>query len=96
MITVIARWTIEPSNLTKVLEHLPELVKGSRAEPGCLAYTPYIEQSDPNSILIFEQYKSTEAIEAHRTSEHFQKIAVAFIVPLLATRTMQVLQDVNP
>ena len=96
MITIIARWTIDPSNMETVMEQLPRLVEGSRSEPGCLAYTPYIEHGAPNSILIFEQYKSMEAIEAHRASEHFQKIAVAQIVPLLKTRATQVLQDVNP
>lgn len=95
MITIIARWTVEPSNVQKVMENLPHLVNGSRSEPGCVAYTPYIESSNPNSVLIFEQYQDNEAVEAHRKSEHFQKYAVGVIVPLLATRALQVLQDVS-
>ena len=95
MITVIARWTVESSNMAKVLELLSSLVKSSRAEPGCLVYIPYVEQSNPNSILMYEQYKSPEAVEAHRSTEHFQKIALAQIIPLLATRAIEVLQAVN-
>ena len=95
MITIVARWTVEPGNMKKVMENLSLLVQGSRSEPGCLAYTPYVENANPYSVLIFEQYQDHEAVEAHRKSEHFQKYAVGIIVPLLATRALQVLQDIS-
>jgi quinol monooxygenase YgiN len=57
-------------------DDLRALVKGmvapSRAEPGNLRYDLWIDQADPDRIVIDELYVDQAAIAAHRASPHFR------------------------
>ncbi len=43
----------------------------SRAEPGCLEYRFAIDIDDPLVVRIFEQWESSQALEAHFATAHF-------------------------
>ncbi len=47
------------------------MVERTRAEPGCERYDLY-EQGDAGGTLhLFERYRSQEALEAHRATDHY-------------------------
>lgn len=92
MVTVIARWTVDSKNANKVFELAQELVAKSQQEPGNLAYDLYVKKDSPNEVLIFENYKTMEDFEFHKTTEHFQKIAVEQIIPLVESRELLVFE----
>jgi quinol monooxygenase YgiN len=52
--------------------HMEAVVKASRQEPGCLAYTYGFDLLEPDIIRVFEIYKDDAALKAHAESEHFK------------------------
>jgi quinol monooxygenase YgiN len=83
---VIAKWRVKASSLPRILERLPELAAKTREEKGNVSYVIYQSESDPNELILHEQYVDAEAADAHRQSEHYQKIVVGEIVPHLEGR----------
>jgi quinol monooxygenase YgiN len=45
----------------------------TRKEPGCLMYTFYADQTDPNLFFIFEEWDSEEALQKHFQTEHMKQ-----------------------
>ena len=68
----------------------------TRAEPGCRDFVALRGTEDPDSFVLYERYASADAFKAHQASPHFEGIAVAQIRPLLAERTLQFCQVVEP
>jgi quinol monooxygenase YgiN len=80
---LIVRMKAQQGNEERALEVLSELADASRAEPGCEAYEPCQSVEDPLSFAIYERYRDQDAQEEHTQSEHFQRLAVGQLFPLL-------------
>jgi quinol monooxygenase YgiN len=76
MVSFVVRFSFAPQDRAEVAEALRLLTAESRREPGCLSYIPHHVEGDPDTIVIYEQYRDENALEAHRKSEHFRKYAV--------------------
>ena len=87
------KWQIQPGQEEVVRQALTQLVKHSRTEPGCLYYQPHVSSAQPDLVYTYEVYANPAAAAAHRETEHFQKIALGTIVPLLLSREVV---DVRP
>ena len=85
-IHVFAKWQIKQGELITVLNLLPEVVEKSKSEEGNLFYEILQDNSDVNTLILFEGYKDEDALAEHRNSEHFQTIVIGKIVPLLKNR----------
>jgi autoinducer 2-degrading protein len=85
-IHVFAKWQVKQGELITVLSLLPEVVKKSKAEEGNLFYEILQDNSDADTLILFEGYKDGAALAEHRNSEHFQTIVIGKIVPLLKDR----------
>jgi quinol monooxygenase YgiN len=48
------------------------VVKASRQEPGCLAFTFAFDLLELDLIRVFEVYRDDEALKAHGASDHFK------------------------
>lgn len=90
MMIIVARWTVKIESVARVLDLMKEMIAATRKESGNLRYDLFQNPSSPQMILIYEEYKDAEAIEAHRMSEHFQNIVVKQILPHLEERSVQV------
>jgi quinol monooxygenase YgiN len=88
---VIARYVIAAGNEDKVLELLPKLAAASRTEPGNLSYDVYRQIDDGRSVVILERYVSRDAFAEHRETPHFKDYALGQIIPLLESRTVELL-----
>ncbi len=91
-VTVVARWQVLPGRVDEVLALVEGLRQQSLAEPGCVGYEAFRSMVRPDEILLLERYGSSAAIEAHRASAHFQDLVLGQIVPLLASRQVELLQ----
>jgi quinol monooxygenase YgiN len=85
-IVLQATWTLKPGSEAAVLGALETLASESRAEPGCRLYQPYHDPDTPGVIHIFEIYDDEEALAAHGSSEHFKRLVVDEVIPLLENR----------
>ncbi|RVM19180.1 antibiotic biosynthesis monooxygenase [Sinorhizobium meliloti] len=57
--------------------------EGTRQEPGNLRFDVLRNPDDDHSFVIYEVFKSPEALDAHRKTEHYQE-CVRRIDPILA------------
>ncbi|QRP43450.1 putative quinol monooxygenase [Amycolatopsis sp. FDAARGOS 1241] len=91
---VIARYTVSAGQEDAVAALVPELAKAARTEPGNVSFDVYRSFDDPRSLVLLERYVSREAFAEHRETEHFKRLVLEGIVPLLDERTVE-LYDVT-
>jgi quinol monooxygenase YgiN len=72
-----------------VAETLRVLATASRQEPGCIHYIPHHVEDDPDTVLIYEQYRDAKALAAHRESEHFKRHAVGGLYQKMRERSVE-------
>ncbi len=89
MVSFIVRLKFAPEDRAEVAETLRLLAEASRREPGCVSYVPHHLEGDPDTVLIYEQYRDAQAQAAHRESEHFKKYAVGGILQMMRERSVE-------
>lgn len=89
MVTFTVRMRFAGEDREQLIEILKNLALASRQEPGCVTYIPHFIEDDPDTILIYEQYRDKAAFEAHRASLHFQKYAIAGLYQLMKERASE-------
>jgi quinol monooxygenase YgiN len=75
MLILAVHVTIKDGHEDEVLESFRKLEEETRREPGCIFYVVQRSREDPSRFLVYEQYKDSAALEAHRSSAHFKKYA---------------------
>lgn len=73
----------EEQHWEEIRRVLAELTEHSRREPGCLTYLTQQSKENPRRFYIFERYRDQTALEAHRASEHFQRLAAGRLYQLI-------------
>jgi len=81
-----AKWTAKAGEDDRIAELLQELAVHSRKEPGCRFYQPCRDPENPQAFLIFEIYDDEAALDAHASSDHFQRLAAGEAFALLESR----------
>lgn len=94
MISFTVRMKFQQEDRAQVRSILQNLGAASRQEPGCANYVAHYVESDPDVIVIYEQYVDAEALEAHRSSPHFDEWATNGLYRLLRERTMETLVEI--
>ena len=94
MVSLLVRFKFATEDRSYVADMLRVLTAETRKEPGCVSYAPHPLQEDPDTVLIYEQYRNEEALAAHRESPHFKKYAVAGLYQKMRERNLQNLIDI--
>ncbi|MGD0912077.1 MAG: putative quinol monooxygenase [Terracidiphilus sp.] len=94
MVSLLVRFKFATEDRSDVADMLRVLTAETRKEPGCVSYAPHPLQEDPDTVLIYEQYRNEEALAAHRESPHFKKYAVAGLYQKMRERNLQNLIDI--
>ncbi|HAM25520.1 MAG TPA: antibiotic biosynthesis monooxygenase [Microbacteriaceae bacterium] len=89
MFLVLAHYAIAEGNETVVRDLVNELEVQSRKEPGCLAFDAYLKLGSNRSLVLIERYRSEADFAAHRETEHFARLVLGRIVPLLESRSVE-------
>ncbi len=89
MITFTVRMKFKSEDRDEIHEALRALTEASRKEPGCATYIPHAVESNPDMVVIYEQYQDGAALEAHRASAHFKKYAVGCLYQRMLERDME-------
>jgi len=92
MVSFTVRMSFRPENREEISTILRELTDASRAEPGCISYIPHRVESDPDTIVIYEQYQDQAALDAHRHSPHFALYAVGGLYQRMLVRSVEMLE----
>jgi quinol monooxygenase YgiN len=89
MISFAVRLKFAPEDRDDVVETLRQLATASRQEPGCVSYIPHHIEGDPDTVLIYEQYKDAQALAAHQESIHFKQYAVGGLYQKMRERSRE-------
>ena len=68
-------------------------MSASRHEPGCISYVPHRVESDPDTIVIYEQYSDMAALDAHRATPHFALYAIGGLYQRMLVRSVEMLES---
>ena len=85
-IHVFAKWKVRPGQLDTVLLILKELKAKSIQEKGNLFYQVHQDNSDPNTLILFEGYSDDSALTLHRDSGYYKQAVAESVPTLLADR----------
>ena len=91
MISFTVRMTFRSDDRVEIHQILRELTRLSRQEEGCVSYIPHILDGDPDTIVIYEQYRDEAAAELHRATPHFAKYAVGGLYQRMLERNVETL-----
>ncbi|MEU7138740.1 putative quinol monooxygenase [Nocardia sp. NPDC046473] len=89
-LVIVARVSATPPDADELERRLRLLSDASKTEPGCLEYEVFRSSENPERFVSIERYADADAFAAHRATEHFHSIGVAQVIPMLATRDIQV------
>ena len=95
MISFTVRMKFKPEDREQIQEALRPLTAASRLEPGCVSYIPHTLEDDPDTVLIYEQYRDQAAREAHAASDHFKKYVVGCLYQRMLERKTEILVAVS-
>ena len=94
MVSFTVRMQFPKDDRDRVTEILRNLALASRREPGCVTYEPHHIDGDPETVLIYEQYRDQAAVDAHRASPHFEQYAVGGLYQLMKERATETLEAI--
>ena len=89
MVSFLVRLKFASEDRAEMAQMVIDLAAESRKEPGCVTYVPHHVQDDPDTILIYEQYRDSQALDAHRASAHFKKYAVGGLYQKMKERQIE-------
>ena len=89
---LIVKWKIRESETSRILKMLPELAEKTKNEKGNISYAIYQSESNPNELILHEHYTDQNAVEEHKSSEHYQRIVLNEIIPHLEIREVVVVK----
>ena len=79
MVVISAVLKVKAGKEETLVEEMKALAKAVKEnEPDTLDYVLHRSQKDPLTFMIYEKYKSGQAVQAHMTSAHFQAAAKKF------------------
>ncbi|WP_343692869.1 putative quinol monooxygenase [Chitinophaga sp.] len=71
---IVARVTVTPGTRKEVLAAILKCAELSRAEEGNIYYDVTEHVTNPDVIVILEEWKSQAAIDFHNTTPHFKEL----------------------
>jgi quinol monooxygenase YgiN len=89
MVSFTVRFRFAPEDHQQLTDILRALTLASRQEPGCVSYIPHFVEGDPDTVVIYEQYRDATALEAHRASPHFKQYAIGGLYQLMKERVSE-------
>ncbi|XOV87451.1 MAG: putative quinol monooxygenase [Pseudomonadota bacterium] len=73
MIIVHGTFPVKPEFRDEALDLMRRMAVASRSETGCISYEFYIGLSDPNKLLLFQEWDSVESLQGHFDTDHMEE-----------------------
>mgnify|MGYP001290083711 CR=1 FL=1 len=72
MIIIHGSFPIKSEGREEALKKMQDMARFSRQESGCITYEFYVGLSNPNLVLLFQEWGSVEALESHWETDHMK------------------------
>jgi quinol monooxygenase YgiN len=89
MLSFTVRMKFNEADRERIAEILLPLTLASRQEPGCVSYIPHFVESEPATVVIYEQYTDEAALDHHRSTPHFHQYAVGGLYQAMLERQVE-------
>ena len=89
MISFTVRMTFRSDDRDEIAQILRELTRLTRQEEGCITYIPHVVDGNPDTVVIYEQYRDEAAAEYHRATPHFARYAVGGLYQRMLERNVE-------
>ena len=86
MIVSAIQFTFAAKDADRAESLLREIRDASVKEPGVARFDVARGSDDPNVFVLWEMYRDQDAIDAHKSSEHFKRLVLNGIRPLATQR----------
>ena len=73
MIIVHGTFPVNPEHRDQALELMRKMSMATSAEPGCISYEFFIGLSDPDTMLLYQEWDSVEALQDHFETRHMEE-----------------------
>lgn len=73
MIIVHGTIPVLPDCRERALELARRMIEATRAEAGCISYDFYVGLSDPNTLMLFQEWENMEALMGHFQTDHMEE-----------------------
>lgn len=73
MIIVQGYIPIRPERRDEALSMARRMSQTTRSEPGCISYEFFIGLSDPNTLMLFQEWENMEVLLAHFQTDHMDE-----------------------
>jgi quinol monooxygenase YgiN len=70
MLVIAGSISIDPEKRDGAIEAATHMMQETRKEPGCISYTFSADLADPGRFLVFEEWESQDALDAHFKAPH--------------------------
>ena len=93
MIIVHGTFPVKVDVRDDALELMRQMADASKEEEGCVSYEFYVGLTDPNTLLLFREWESVDALQGHFETEHmeeFLKLLPSFLDGEVASRRYEV------
>lgn len=74
MVKVIAKFLVKEEKVEEFLKLASVLVEESRKEEGCVSYNLLQDVSNPQTLIMVEEWESAKILKTHMASAHFTSI----------------------
>lgn len=75
--TIVARLEVQTGKEKEFMDAAQRLIENTRAEKGNISYNLYQNPLQPTSFIFYEEYKDTQAMDVHASSEYFKAFGKA-------------------
>jgi quinol monooxygenase YgiN len=93
MIIVHGTFPVRAEVRDEALDLMRQMAEASRSEEGCISYEFYVGLTDPNTLLLFQEWESVDALQGHFETTHmeeFLKVLPDVLDGEVATRRYEV------
>jgi quinol monooxygenase YgiN len=72
MSVIAGKVAVRPDRHDEAVRAALAMAEATRKEAGCITYQFSADLADPNTVFIFEEWESAEALARHFQTEHLQ------------------------
>ena len=73
MIIVHGSIPIRPDCRERALELAKAMTEATQSEMGCISYDFYVGLSDPNTLMLFQEWENMDSLMGHFQTEHMDE-----------------------
>jgi quinol monooxygenase YgiN len=96
ILTVIARIKAKPGMEKRIQQYLLGLLAPTRSETGCITFDLFIDINDPTVFMLYENWESQAAIDAHFEQPYVKEVLQAYEVTLAEPIAVSFLNKIEP